>query len=44
LLPVGYLVMPNLLTNRRNLCKSDWLSLLVWRKIMYAARTGQRPR
>ena len=34
LLPVRYLVMPNLLTNRPIGCESDWPSLLAWWKIL----------
>ncbi len=41
LLPVRYLVMPNLLTNSPIGCELDWPSLLARRKILYAARTGQ---
>ncbi len=41
LLPVRYLVMPNLLTDSPIGCELDWPSLLAQRKILYAAQTGQ---
>ncbi len=40
ILPVRYLAIPNLITNRPMGCESDWPSLLAWRKILYAAWTG----
>ena len=44
LLPVRYLVMPNLLTDSPIGCELDWPSLLAQRKTLYAARTGQMSR
>ena len=41
LLPVRYLVMPNLFTNTAMGSESDWPSLFDQRKIRYAAQTGQ---
>ncbi len=41
LLPVRYLVMTNLFTNRAIGSESDWPNLLARRKILYAALTGQ---